>query len=369
MDFAFSDEQRMLRDQARSFLAERVPPERVAALADSDDGWDPSTWRAVAELGWVGLSSPEDAGGGGTTFLDEAVLFEELGRALNPGPYFATVGLALPALEAAPDALRAVAAGEAAATFAWAERGGPVGLDDLGATSAKASAGDGGWRVSGDKELVADGALAELLVVPARADGGVGLWLVDGRGPGVTRAASPTVDRTRRLASVRLDDAPAAPLAAPGDAGVVVARIRLRARAALALEAVGVGARALELAVVHATERRQFGKPIGAYQAVSHQIVDTFVEVELARSMAYWAAWAVAEDDVAAPAAAAGAVACAAEAAVRACERSIQVHGGIGFTWEHPLHRYLKRAQWIESFEGRPARRRAEVAAALLDGP
>lgn len=366
MDFAFSDEQRMLRDQARAFLAERVPPERVAALADSGDGRDESTWRDVAALGWIGLSASEAAGGAGSTFVDEAVLFEELGRALYPGPYFATVALALPALEAAPDALRAVVAGDASATFAWAEPGGPAELDDVDATATKAVEEGGAWRLSGDKELVPDGGHADLVVVTARGDGGVGLWLVDA-GPGVARAECATVDRTRRLATLRLDGAPATPLAAPGDAERVVTRIRLRAHAALALEAVGVGARALELAVAHAGERHQFGRPIGAYQAVSHQIVDTFVDVELARSMAYWAAWAVAEDDAAAPVAVAGAAACAADAAVRACERSIQVHGGIGFTWEHPLHRYYKRAQWIASFVGFGAHLRGEIASFLLD--
>ena len=141
---------------------------------------------------------------------------------------------------------------------------------------------------------------------------------------------------------------------------------RPRLRAALALEAVGVAQRALDWGVEHAKERQQFGKSIGVYQAVSHSLVDAFMATELSRSLAYWAAWCVAEGDEQASAAAAAAKAYAAEAAVSACERSIQVHGGIGFTWEHPLHRYYKRAQWIQAFDGFPARQRAEVAAELL---
>ena len=142
---------------------------------------------------------------------------------------------------------------------------------------------------------------------------------------------------------------------------------RTRAFAALAAEAVGIAQKALELAIEHAKSREQFGKPIGVYQAVSHPIVDTYVETELARSLAYWAAWCVAEGDDDAEVAALAAKSYAAEAAVAACERSIQVHGGIGFTWEHPLHRYYKRAQWIEAFGGYPAKQRAEIAASLLD--
>ena len=250
MRFAFTEEQDELRRQARALLDEREP-----------------TWDELAELGWLGVSVPEEAGGAGLGFVEEAVLFEELGRALYPGPYFATVALALPQLP--PDEQALVASGQ---------------------------------RKYEDSEVSLDGPVT-----------------------------------------------------------------RTRAFAALAAEAVGIAQKALELAVEHAKSREQFGKPIGIYQAVSHPIVNTFVETELARSLAYWAAWCVAEGDDDATMAALAAKSYAAETAVAACERSIQVHGGIGFTWEHPLHRYYKRAQWIEAFGGYPAKQRAEIAAKLLD--
>jgi alkylation response protein AidB-like acyl-CoA dehydrogenase len=268
MRFAFTEEQDELRRHARALLDEREP-----------------SWAELAELGWLGVSVPEDAGGAGLGFVEEAVLFEELGHALYTGPYFATVGLALPVLP--PESQALVARGERTYTFA-----------------------------------------------------------LDGQ---------PAPDRDAVDEEVTTDD------------GALRERIRARAYAALAAEAVGIAQKALDLAIEHATAREQFGKPIGVYQAVSHPIVDTYAETELARSLAYWAAWCVAEGEEQATLAALAAKAYASETAVAACERSIQVHGGIGFTWEHPLHRYYKRAQWIEAFGGYPARQRAEIASTLLD--
>jgi alkylation response protein AidB-like acyl-CoA dehydrogenase len=305
MHFAFTPEQEALRTEARRWLEERYPPERVAELADSDAGWDPGSWAELAELGWLGVSVAEDEGGAGLGFLEEAVLFEELGRALYPGPYFSTVALALPRLE----------------------------TDDRAAVAA----GDARWSAQVDG-LVPDLAIVEHVLT---ADGQVAA-----EGESVE-----TMDATRRLGR----------LATSGDAAID----RPRVRAALALEAVGIAQRALDWGVEHAKERQQFGKAIGVYQAVSHSLVDAFMATELSRSVAYWAAWCVAEDDEQAATAAAAAFAYAAEAAVSACERSIQVHGGIGFTWEHPLHRYYKRAQWIQAFDGFPAKQRAEIAATL----
>ena len=307
MHFAFTAEQEALRVEARRWLEERYPPERVAELADSEAGWDPASWGELAELGWLGVSVAEDEGGAGLGFLEEAVLFEELGRALYAGPYFSTIALALPVL--ASEDRAAVASGQTR----WSAQ-----VDGLVPDLALV-----------DRVLTADG--------PVAAEG----------------EALPTVDATRRLGR----------LATPaGDA----AFDRPRVRAALALEAVGIAQRALDWGVEHANARQQFGKSIGVYQAVSHSLVDAFMATELARSLAYWAAWCVAENDEQAATAAAAAKSYAADAAVSACERSIQVHGGIGFTWEHPLHRYYKRAEWIQAFDGFPARQRAEVAAELL---
>jgi alkylation response protein AidB-like acyl-CoA dehydrogenase len=320
MDFSFSSEQEELRRNARAYLVEHYPAERVAELADSDAGWDPASWGELAELGWLGVSVPEEHGGAGLGFVEEAVLIEELGRALYPGPYFATVALALPAL--GPDDLADVAAGETR------------------------------WSASLDGSLVPDLAIVDRVVV---VEGG------EARSVAARGEALQTVDTTRRLG--RLDAGDGTPL--PGDTSL----LRSRALAALAVEAVGVAARVLELGVEHAKTRQQFGKPIGVYQAVSHELADSYRETELSRSLAYWAAWCVAEDDVQAPVAAAAAKSFACDAAVAACERSIQVLGGIGFTWEHVLQRYYKRALSLQSFAGFGATHRAVVAEALLGAP
>ncbi len=307
MDFAFTEEQEQLRREARSFLSERFPAERVAGLADSEAGWDEQSWAELAELGWLGVSVSEEAGGTGLGFLEEAVLHEELGRALYPGPFFSTL----------------------------------VVLPELGPEEqADAASGKTRWSFTLDGSLVPDLAIVDRVLT---GDGSVAA-------EGETLE---TMDATRRFG--RLTE-PAAP----------AEHLRTRAFAALALEAVGISQRALEYAIEHAKTREQFGKPIGIYQAISHPISDSYVDTELSRSLAYWAAWCVAENDEQAPLVAAAAKARAAEAAVAVCERAIQVHGGIGFTWEHPLHRYYKRAQWIEAFGGYPAVQRAEVARHLV---
>ncbi len=315
MYFALTPEQEALRAEARRWLDEHYPPERVAELADSEAGWDPASWAELAQLGWLGVSVPEEEGGAGLGFLEEAVLLEELGRALYPGPYFSTVALALPRLQAE-------------------ER-------------SRVAAGTVRWSAQVDC-LVPDLEIVDRVLT---AGGGV---------DAVGRMVE-TMDSTRRLGRLVVADSDSDSQSAT-DAQLD----RPRLRAALALEAVGVAQRALDWGVEHAKERQQFGKAIGVYQAVSHSLVDAFMATELARSLAYWAAWCVAEADDQAPTAAAAAKSCAAEAAVSACERAIQVHGGIGFTWEHPLHRFYKRAQWIQAFDGFPAGQRAEIAAELL---
>jgi alkylation response protein AidB-like acyl-CoA dehydrogenase len=305
VDFAFTDEQSELKRQARAWLSERYPLDR------DWDGEQDDRWPELAELGWLGVSIAEADGGAGLTFVEEAILLEELGYALYPGPYLGTIGLALGSLGA--DDRRRVAAGEAK----WS-------AEVRGLTP---------WLSSVDRVVDMDGNAQ------------------DARGEELV-----SIDPSRPLG--RLERTSGTPLPAPRDIP--------RARAAMAAEAVGIAQRALELGVEHAKTREQFGKPIGVYQAVSHQLADTYADVELARSLAYWAAWCVAQDDEQAPLAAAAAKAFAAEAAVAACERSIQVHGGTGFTWEHPLHRFYKRALWLEGFGSRPSELRGEVADAVL---
>jgi alkylation response protein AidB-like acyl-CoA dehydrogenase len=300
MDFALSDEQLELKAQARRWLDAHFPLDR-----DWDAPWDPAGWGELAELGWLGVSVAEENGGAGLGFLEEAVLIEELGYALYPGPYLSTIALALPHLSAEQQ--------------------------------AEVAAGKRRWSAEVDG-LVPDWGHVEAV------------WTEDGEAAPEGEAV-PSIDPTRPLG--RLSNP--SPSVWPS-----------RGLAAYASEAVGIAQRALDLAVEHAKTREQFGKPIGAYQAVAHPLADTYMETELARSLAYWAAWCVAEDDEQAPVAAAAAKAYASEAAVAACERSIQIHGGIGFTWEHPLHRYYKRAQWIEHFGGSPAKLRTKVADAIL---
>jgi len=400
MDFAFSAEQQMLRAAARDYLTDRYPFERVVEVADGELGSDPAAWPQLVELGWVGLSVPEGHGGAGMSFLDEVVLFEEAGRALLPAPYFATVGLALPALAAAALAgggadtlLAGVLAGKRTATLAWAEADGPVALVDVEAVSVTASRTLDGWALTGTKRFVPDLAAVSDVIVVARAEDGVGLWRVDLRagteggadggsevgaavGAAVAAAVGATVvvprstmDRTRRLGDLVLTATPATLLVSPGQAKPVLEQVRLRALAALAGEAVGVAERCLEIAAEYTKTRQQFGRVIGTYQGVSHRIADIFVALQLARSLAYWAAWAVSVGAAEAPLACAAAKSAAGEAAVFAAENAIQAMGGIGFTWDHPLHRYYKRALGIDAFEGYGREHRADIAAALLDAP
>lgn len=344
MDFAFSEEQEQLRGLARDFLACRYDDVRIAQIADSGTGVDAEVWPKLAEMGWLDSE---------LTFLDQAVLFEETGYRPLAAPFFSTRALAAPLLD--DQALKRIFAGGLTATLAWAEPGVPQGLLD----PAQASAGGG--RLSGEKVIVPDGAAVDLFVVTA-ADG---LYAVEASGAEVTPQR--TIDGTRRLAAVRFDGAPARRLSGGEEARAALGRVRDSAYAAAALESVGVARRALELLVGYAKDRQQFGRPIGVYQAVAHKASNVYVRLQEARSLAYWAAWCVAEGDPMARQACLAAKSFAADAAVFACENAIQGHGGIGFSWEHVLHRYYKRAQWLAAFDGPSRAQRAEVAANLLD--
>jgi alkylation response protein AidB-like acyl-CoA dehydrogenase len=360
MDFTFTPEQDSLRQEARRFLDQRYPIERVASLADGN-GFDRSEWKDVADLGWTGISVPEEEGGAGLGFLEEIVLLEELGRALYPGPFFSSVVLSLPLLTSANawGLAGSVVSGERVATVAWAGEDGRFDVDPSPKVSWESD------RLTARKLFVPDIGVSDLLVIVGGTSEGTGLWAVDRDGDGVTWRELPTVDATRRMGEVVLQDAAATKLDIEQPAALEA--VHDRALAALAAEAVGVASRALELGLEHARTRQQFGRSIGTFQAVSHSLAQGFVEVETARSLAYWAAWAVAKGAEEATTAAASAKARAAEAAVSVCERAIQAHGGIGFTWEHPLHRYYKRALQISAYMGWGPDQRARVASALLD--
>jgi alkylation response protein AidB-like acyl-CoA dehydrogenase len=378
MDFAFSEEQELLRRSVRDLLAGNWPLDRVAELADGEAGWDPASLPRLAELGCLALSLPAERGGAGGDLVDQAVVFEEAGRALYPGPLFATVALAQPALTAAADPapLEATAAGERSATLAVAEPDGPRTIAEAGASACVAKRDGDAWTLTGTKSLVPDAAIVTGAVVAAQASDGVAaggegnlaLFLVDLAAHGDVVVPRSTMDATRRLGDLTLDATPATLLVAPDQAGQVLAATRQRALALLACEAVGVADRAIAFALEYAGQRQQFDRYIGSYQAVSHRLVDAWAAVELARSLAYWAAWCVANGDEQAARACAAAKSAAGEAAVGACEGAIQSMGGIGFTWDHPLHRLYKRAQWAEAFEDVAAAHRRDLASTLLDG-
>jgi alkylation response protein AidB-like acyl-CoA dehydrogenase len=345
MDFAFSAEQDMLRVAAREFLAEQYPLEGVPAIVDSEPGWQPDSWKQLADLGWT-----DDE----LSLLDHVVLFEENGAALLPGPLFGTLALALPAIRHDKELLASVSGGDLRLTLAWAESGRPQGLrnTDLG-TSVDA---DG--RVTGHKVLVPDAAFADALVVVVA---GPQLRLVRTADAKITPLS--TSDRSRRLYEVEFDNAPSQ-LLAEGDS--VLAEIESRALVLTAAEALGVGRRAVEDGIAHASTRSQFGRVIGTYQAVSNQLVNAYAALELARSLTYWAAWTVQESEQQAAVACAAAKTAAAEAAVTACEHVIQVLGGVGMTWEHVLHRLYKRAQWLEAFGAGARDLRARIADTVI---
>lgn len=345
MDFAFSEEQEMLRAAAKQWLADRYPADRVAALADGD-GWDPAVWKELTELGWL---DPE------LDLLELAVLAEEAGYALLPAPWLSTVALAGPALGGPP---------AQPTTLAWIDDAAATLRDAAGSVACRCDDGVDGCRLTGTKRAVADLAAAASVVVVAQDHDQVALFRVDlVAHPEVVHPLT-VVDGTRRVAELRLDGTPAERLDAP--AGPALHAVRRRALALLACEAAGVAQRALDLAVAHARERTQFDRPIGTYQGVSHRLANAYTDLALARSLAYRAAWCVSTDDPAADEAVATAAVAAARAAVGGCENAIQAMGGIGFTWDSPLHRLYKRAQWIAAFDGSPSRHRAELADLLL---
>jgi alkylation response protein AidB-like acyl-CoA dehydrogenase len=343
MDFAFSEEQELLRESARDYLGDRYPIDRVIGLANSDEGWDPHSWVELERLGWL----DRDLG-----LLEHAVIAEETGHALLPGPLWSTLALARPA---GYD-------GDLPASLAYAEPGGPSSLGDMDSVSTTVE----GDRITGHKVGVPDGTCVAEFAVVARDSDGLAVYAVAADAAGVTVVPRSTMDRTRRYAELVLDGAPARRLGG----GETLNTARRHALALLACEAVGIAQRALDTAAEHAKTREAFSRPIGTFQAISHQIADVYTATQLARSLAYWAAWAVDAADERADLAVAAAKSSAAEAAVMASEHAIQVLGGVGFTWEHFLHRFYKRAQWIDAFEGYGAVHRAAIAAAILDeGP
>jgi alkylation response protein AidB-like acyl-CoA dehydrogenase len=347
MRFELTDDQQAIQQTAREFLASRYPPEEVRRLALEDErGFTDEQWRAIAELGWPALVVPEDDGGLGLGVVELAVIQEQLGYALAPTPLLSTVGAAL-AIAAAGSAeqraewLPALAEGERRGTVAPLYAG--FAFDDGAA--------------SGTLEGVPDAGGADVLVVPA---GHEQVAVVDLQGEGVRVAAVEALDPTRRLSTVTLERAPATALSAAD--GGALARARDVIAVAVAAESVGVAQRAMEMAVAHARDRKQFGRPIGVFQAVSHPCAQMLLETEGARSAVLFAAWALDHSPEEAPLAAAMAKAYASDAGWRVPAAALQVLGGIGFTWEHDLHFWLKRGRANAATAGDARSHRARVA-------
>ena len=345
MNFDFSPDQKALRDQARKFLAEHASSVRVRRILDTDEPYDRALWRGVAEMGWTGTAIPEAHGGAGFGYLELCVIAEELGRSVAPIPFSSTVYLATEALLLAGSEaqkrkwLPRIARGHAVGCLALAEGSGRQ------APSAFTTRAAAGW-ISGTKAPVADGDVADLAIVAARAHGAtdLSLFLVDLDAPGVVRTSLPTVDPTRSHARLVFDGAVAEPLGAPGAGPALLERMLDRAAVLVAFEQVGGAQAALDMAREYAMGRFAFGRPIASFQAIKHKLVDMYVDVELARSNAYYAAWALSTDAAELPVAAAAARVSATEAYFHAAKENIQTHGGMGFTWEFDCHLHYRRA-------------------------
>ena len=374
MDFAFSEEQEMLRGSARDLLARECPPKVVRRLMESADAYDPALWKKTADLGWTALGIPEQYGGVGS-FLDLVVVLEEAGRALMPGPFFSTMGLAVPALiEAGTEAqkkevLSAIAQGSARATLAFTE---PSGRWDASSVTLSAKPEGGGWRLDGVKQFVPDAEAADYMVVAARTRGdgedGISIFLVKGRPKGMTVTPLKTLDMTRRWCEVRFDGVSLDGGALMGERDKAWPQLKRAlewATAALCAEMVGGAQKVLETSTEYAKTRQQFGKPIGIYQAVSHKLADMLVLSESGRSATYYAAWAVDADAPDRSVAASIAKAYVSDAYRKISGDGIQVHGGIGFTWEHDVQLYFKRAKSSEVTLGDATYHRELVAQSL----
>jgi alkylation response protein AidB-like acyl-CoA dehydrogenase len=366
VNFAFSEEQEELRQTVRRFLEDKSPSAEVRRLMETVEGYDDAVWKQMGqELGLQSLHVPEAYGGQGFTFVELGIVLEEMGRVLLCAPYFSTVVLAANAiLNAGTDAqkealLAGIAAGETRAALAFTEPNGR--WDATGITlEAKpdgASSGQGTYVLEGTKNFVIDGHTADLVVVVARAPGtsgedGIGFFTVAGDADGLTRTPLATMDQTRKQAKLEFAGVRANALGEPGAGWAALSKTLDQAAVGLANEMVGGGQFVLEMSVQYAKDRVQFGRPIGSFQAIKHKCADMLLEVESAKSAAYYAAWAAAEDNDELPVVASLAKAYCSDAYFHAAAENIQIHGGIGFTWEHDAHLYFKRAKSSEILLG-----------------
>jgi alkylation response protein AidB-like acyl-CoA dehydrogenase len=374
MDIGFSEEQELLRDTARKFLDAECDSRFVRERMATPEAVTETFWRQLAEQGWLGIVYPEDDGGSGLGLVDLVVLMEEMGRRVMPGPFFSTVLLGGAAIaEAGSPAQRhewlpRISAGEAKAALAWTE---PALRWDAAGIALPAREADAGFTLSGSKLFVGDAHLADILIVAARTrDGstmedGVTLFLVPKDTPGLSVTVLPTIDETRKLCGVRLDNVALPVSALLGDkhqGWAPLSRVITRATVALCGEMCGGAQQVLDMTVEYAKLRVAFGKPIGSYQGVKHQAADMLVVLENAKSLTYYAAWAVDQGEDEAPMAVAMAKAATSDMARKVAGTGIQLHGGIGMTWEHDLQLYFKRAKASEVTFGDATWHRERVA-------
>jgi alkylation response protein AidB-like acyl-CoA dehydrogenase len=377
MRFAFTEEQQELRRSARAFLEKHSSSERVRAAMASEAGYDPDVWRRIGgELGWTAITIPEEQFGLGLGYVEIVALLEETGRALLCSPFLATIALAANAVLIAGDAaqkdelLPDIAAGRTTATLAHTEGDGRW---DAAAITSGYRRDGADYVLDGVKHFVLDGHTATMLVVSARREGstgedGVSLFVVPADANGLSRRALPTMDQTRRLGEIWLNSVRVpitARLGEEGRAWPSLARTLDLAAIALAAEQVGGAQRCLDMSVQYAKERVQFGRPIGSFQAIKHKCADMLLKVESARSAVYYAGWAASVGEPGLSALASLAKAYCSDAYFHCAAESIQIHGGVGFTWEYDVHLHFKRARSSEGFLGTPSYHRERVARAM----
>jgi alkylation response protein AidB-like acyl-CoA dehydrogenase len=373
MNFGFNEEQELLRNTARKFFENECPSETVRRLMETPEGINDALWKKLAEQGWLGLIYPEQYDGMALGLVDLVVLMEEMGRAVAPGPYFSTVllgGLAI--LEAGGEGqkkewLPKIAAGDKRVALAWMEPSAQLGPAGVTLTAVKRGEK---FALSGTKLFVHDAHTADALVVAARTRPGAGadgvsLFLLPKGIKGLEVTLLPTMDQTRKLCEVACSDVTVggdALLGAAGSGWAPLARVLDRATVALCAEMCGGAQKVLDMTVEYAKIRQAFGRPIGSYQGVKHRAADMLVDVENSKSITYYAAWALDEGSPEAPLAVSMAKAYVSDAFRRVSAAGIQLHGGIGFTWEHDLHLYFKRAKGSEFTFGDATHHRERVA-------
>jgi alkylation response protein AidB-like acyl-CoA dehydrogenase len=357
VDFGFSEEQEMLRQSARALLEKECPSTVVRKLMEDERGFDPALWKKMAELGWLGLVIPEEYGGGGLSYVDLVLIMEEMGRVVLPSPYIWTMMVA-EAIKRAGSAnhksslLPKIASGDLIATVAYLEPSAVWSADGVAMTARNEGTG---YILEGTKLFVNDGHIADCILVAARTGGngprGITLFALESKRAGIAITRLTTMDQTRKLAEVKFSGVKV-------DAGDVVGEVGSgwntlseaidRGKVMMAGEMMGGAQKVLDMTVDYAKVRVQFGRPIGSFQAVQHKCANMMIEVEGAKSAAYYASWAVSNEVVEAPLAAALAKAAASDAFRRVSAEGIQLHGGIGFTWDHDMHLYFKRAKSSE---------------------